>query len=155
MIIAIFPANDVQCNDTVACLDGSTCCQEKDHEWACCPLPEVQLKGFFRSITLVMWKMSVVHWCFPFFPFQSYNPQAVCCEDFIHCCPKGQKCNLTTQTCNDNTCSIPMVKKMPAFPRQRASVGDVICDSTTKCQDGNTCCKNISGGWACCPLPEV
>ncbi|XP_034448433.1 granulin a isoform X2 [Hippoglossus hippoglossus] len=112
--------NDVQCNDTVACLDGSTCCRDKDHEWACCPLPE-----------------------------------AVCCEDFIHCCPKGQKCNLTTQTCSDNTCSIPLVKKMPAFPRQRAPVGDVICDSTTSCPDGNTCCKNNSGGWACCPLPEA
>ncbi|XP_019950288.2 granulin a [Paralichthys olivaceus] len=112
--------NDVPCNDTVACLDGTTCCQTKDHEWACCPLPE-----------------------------------AVCCLDFTHCCPKGKKCNLTALTCEDNTCSVPMIEKVPAHPRQDAQVGSVACNSTVSCQDDQTCCKTKDGGWACCPLQEA
>uniref|UniRef100_A0A3Q3QAM8 Granulins domain-containing protein n=1 Tax=Monopterus albus TaxID=43700 RepID=A0A3Q3QAM8_MONAL len=31
---------DVPCNSTVSCRDGSTCCKNKDGDWACCPLPE-------------------------------------------------------------------------------------------------------------------
>uniref|UniRef100_A0A3Q2D378 Granulins domain-containing protein n=1 Tax=Cyprinodon variegatus TaxID=28743 RepID=A0A3Q2D378_CYPVA len=50
---------NVTCDGTASCPDGTTCCKTKEGGWACCPLPE-----------------------------------AVCCEDFIHCCPKGKKCNL-------------------------------------------------------------
>ena len=44
--------------------------------------------------------------------------QAVCCEDFIHCCPKGKTCNLAAQTCDDDTHSVPWVQKVPTKPRQ-------------------------------------
>uniref|UniRef100_A0A3Q3LAT3 Granulins domain-containing protein n=1 Tax=Labrus bergylta TaxID=56723 RepID=A0A3Q3LAT3_9LABR len=64
----MFPGNDVPCNSTASCPDGSTCCKTKEGGWACCPLPE-----------------------------------AVCCEDFIHCCPKGKKCNVAAGTCDDGT----------------------------------------------------
>ncbi|XP_038562642.1 granulin a [Micropterus salmoides] len=112
--------NDVPCDDTVACPDGTTCCKTQEGGWACCPLVE-----------------------------------AVCCEDFIHCCPKGKKCNLAAQTCDDQTYSVPWVKKVPAIPRQGAKVGDVACNATASCPDGTTCCKTKTEEWACCPLPEA
>lgn len=32
----------------------------------------------------------------------------------------------------------------------------VVCgDHQSMCQDGQTCCKLASGGYACCPLPKV
>ncbi|XP_044037305.1 granulin a isoform X4 [Siniperca chuatsi] len=82
-------------------------------------------------------------------------PEAVCCEDFIHCCPKGKTCNLAAQTCDDNTCSVPWVDKVPTIPRQGAQVGNVTCDSTFSCPDGTTCCKKTTGDWGCCPLPQA
>ncbi|XP_049925724.1 granulin a isoform X3 [Epinephelus moara] len=112
--------NDIPCDDTVACEDGTTCCKTKEGGWACCPLPE-----------------------------------AVCCEDMLHCCPKGKKCNLVAETCDDDTCSVPWVQKVPTIPRQDAQVGNVTCDSTYSCPDGSTCCKTTTGEWACCPLPEA
>ncbi|XP_051796967.1 granulin a isoform X4 [Acanthochromis polyacanthus] len=112
--------NDVPCNQTAACPDGTTCCKTKEGEWACCPLPE-----------------------------------AVCCEDFVHCCPKGKKCNLEAQTCDDGFSSVPWAKKVPSIPRSDIQVKDVPCDDTVGCPDGSTCCKTKEGGWACCPLPEA
>ncbi|KAG7238879.1 hypothetical protein INR49_030426, partial [Caranx melampygus] len=82
-------------------------------------------------------------------------PEAVCCEDFTHCCPKGKKCNVAAQTCEDEVCSVPWVKKMPTIPIQLLQVGDVTCDDTTSCPDGTTCCKTTEDKWACCPLPEA
>uniref|UniRef100_A0A3Q3BFR5 Granulins domain-containing protein n=1 Tax=Kryptolebias marmoratus TaxID=37003 RepID=A0A3Q3BFR5_KRYMA len=83
--------------------------------------------------------------------------EAVCCEDHLHCCPKGQKCNLAAQTCDDGLLSVPLAKKIPSIPRKdvQLQVKDVPCDPTHACPDGNTCCKNTADIWACCPLPEV
>ncbi|CAI5676318.1 unnamed protein product [Oreochromis niloticus] len=113
-------ANDVPCDDTSACPDGTTCCKTQEGGWACCPMPE-----------------------------------AVCCEDFIHCCPKGKKCNLEAQTCEDGLTSVPWAKKVPAIIKQKVEVKDVPCDDTSACPDGTTCCKTQEGGWACCPMPEA
>ncbi|XP_034567390.1 granulin a, partial [Notolabrus celidotus] len=119
-VAKITAGNDVPCNSTAACPDGTTCCKTAEGGWACCPLPE-----------------------------------AVCCADFIHCCPKGKKCNLAAETCDDETCSVPLVKKVPTIPWQGSLVGDVVCDATHKCPDETTCCKNAAGDWACCPLPKA
>lgn len=83
--------------------------------------------------------------------------QAVCCSDFVHCCPHGKKCNLAAQTCDDpsGSPSEPWLKKVPAVPREGKLPGDVTCDPTYMCPDNTTCCKTASGDWACCPLPEV
>uniref|UniRef100_A0A8C7CLP7 Granulin a n=1 Tax=Oncorhynchus kisutch TaxID=8019 RepID=A0A8C7CLP7_ONCKI len=114
--------NDVPCDETTACLDGTTCCKTQEGGWACCPLP-----------------------------------QAVCCSDFVHCCPHGKKCNLAAQTCDDpsGSPSEPWLKKVPAVPREGKLPGDVTCDPTHVCPDNTTCCKTVSEGWACCPLPEA
>ena len=31
----------------------------------------------------------------------------------------------------------------------------VPCNSTAYCQDGNTCCKLLSGQWGCCPFENA
>uniref|UniRef100_A0AAQ6IKJ1 Granulins domain-containing protein n=1 Tax=Anabas testudineus TaxID=64144 RepID=A0AAQ6IKJ1_ANATE len=82
-------------------------------------------------------------------------PEAVCCEDFIHCCPKNTKCNLAAQTCDNKTMSVRWVEKVPAITKQGVQARNVTCDSTSSCPDDTTCCKNKTGGWACCPLPEA
>ncbi|XP_053474226.1 granulin a [Ictalurus furcatus] len=87
-------------------------------------------------------------------------PQAVCCEDFIHCCPHGKKCNLAAQTCEDPSGSVPWLKKEPSLPigEQKVpetKVSDVPCDDTSACPDGTTCCKDEQGAWSCCPLPQA
>uniref|UniRef100_A0A8C7YJZ1 Granulin a n=1 Tax=Oryzias sinensis TaxID=183150 RepID=A0A8C7YJZ1_9TELE len=82
-------------------------------------------------------------------------PEAVCCEDFIHCCPKGQTCNLAAQTCDGDGGSVPMLEKVPSFSNMSVKMEDVPCDGSTACPDQTTCCKTQEGGWACCPLPEA
>ncbi|KAB5553606.1 hypothetical protein PHYPO_G00040500 [Pangasianodon hypophthalmus] len=87
-------------------------------------------------------------------------PQAVCCEDFIHCCPHGKKCNLAAGSCDDPSGSVPWLKKEPSRPiggqkLLETKVSDVPCDDTVACPDGTTCCKNEQGGWGCCPMPQA
>ncbi|XP_042581187.1 progranulin-like isoform X1 [Cyprinus carpio] len=83
-------------------------------------------------------------------------PQAVCCDDFIHCCPHGTTCNVAAGSCDESSGSTPWLEKVPALPRAgQRSPGNVNCDSSHVCPDSNTCCKNIDGDWSCCPLPEA
>ncbi|XP_051995507.1 granulin a isoform X3 [Xyrauchen texanus] len=93
-------------------------------------------------------------------------PEAVCCDDFIHCCPNGKKCNVAAGKCEDTSCSVPWLEQMPMRPissqnmteTQMTSMdsnSDVSCDDTATCPDNTTCCKTKDGGWACCPLPEA
>ncbi|XP_058268606.1 granulin a [Hemibagrus wyckioides] len=90
-------------------------------------------------------------------------PQAVCCEDFIHCCPHNTKCNLAIRSCDNSSGSVPWLKKEPSRPiggqkvaeSKGTSVSDVPCDDTTACPDGQTCCKDEQGGWSCCPFPQA
>ncbi|XP_058508664.1 granulin a [Solea solea] len=191
--------NDVPCNDTVACEDGTTCCKTKDGGWACCPLPEAVCCDDFihccpkgstcdlpaqscdegtRSVPWLEKKPAQARqsvkvedvpcdsatscpdnttccktkeggWaCCPI-------PEAVCCDDFIHCCPKGMTCDVPAQSCDEGTYSVPWLEKKPAVTRQSVQVEDVPCDSATSCPDTTTCCKTKDGGWACCPLPEA
>uniref|UniRef100_A0A3B1JDH6 Granulin a n=1 Tax=Astyanax mexicanus TaxID=7994 RepID=A0A3B1JDH6_ASTMX len=84
-------------------------------------------------------------------------PQAVCCDDFIHCCPHGKKCNLAAGTCEDPSGSVPWMKKVPSRPikgKKLPETKDVPCNDTVACPDETTCCKNVKGGWNCCPLPQ-
>ncbi|XP_026114266.1 granulin b isoform X2 [Carassius auratus] len=84
-------------------------------------------------------------------------PQAVCCEDHLHCCPHDTVCNLAASTCDSSSdqgprFSVPLVKKTAAvtLPSQNQN-----CDETSLCPAGTTCCRLTSGSWACCPMPQA
>ncbi|KAG7233147.1 hypothetical protein INR49_007427, partial [Caranx melampygus] len=83
-------------------------------------------------------------------------PEAVCCEDFTHCCPKGKKCNVAAQTCEDEVCSVPWVKKMPTIPIQLLQA--VCCeDHIHCCPKGKTCnlaAQTCDGGTNSVPWVE-
>lgn len=74
--------------------------------------------------------------------------QAVCCEDHIHCCLHDTVCNMTAGTCD----GVPWVSKTPAVALMPENVS---CDETSVCPIGTTCCKQKSGAWACCLLPQA
>ncbi|XP_055901658.1 uncharacterized protein ZC84.1 isoform X4 [Biomphalaria glabrata] len=77
-------------------------------------------------------------------------PKATCCDDHVHCCPNGYTCDVSAGTCNKGNDIVAWLKKQPA-----KVVGDVQCDDTSSCPDGNTCCKLASGQYGCCPLPKA
>ncbi|XP_041029341.1 granulin b isoform X2 [Carcharodon carcharias] len=76
--------------------------------------------------------------------------KAVCCADHEHCCPNGYKCN--SEGCYQDI-SIPWLTKTPAI--MQGTVMDVKCNDTMSCPDGSTCCKQVSGDWGCCPIPQA
>ncbi|XP_045693507.1 progranulin [Phyllostomus hastatus] len=84
--------------------------------------------------------------------------QAVCCEDHVHCCPAGFKCNKGKGTCEEEGRQLSWVEQAPARlspSLPRAAERDVPCDNTTSCPPFNTCCRLLSGEWGCCPVPEA
>ncbi|XP_049716859.1 progranulin [Elephas maximus indicus] len=84
--------------------------------------------------------------------------QAVCCEDHVHCCPEGFRCNTEKGTCEQGNRQVPWMKKAPAhlsLPDPQAIESDVPCDNVTSCPPFNTCCRLVSGEWGCCPAPEA
>uniref|UniRef100_A0A8C8SRV6 Granulin precursor n=1 Tax=Pelusios castaneus TaxID=367368 RepID=A0A8C8SRV6_9SAUR len=81
--------------------------------------------------------------------------EAVCCQDHTHCCPKGYTCNLAQGGCKQNLLSTPWVSKAPAHLASAPQSRDVKCDETYSCKDGQTCCKSLTGAWACCHLPNA
>lgn len=80
-------------------------------------------------------------------------PQALCCEDKVHCCPHGTTCDLTHGHCVAHTGPQPLAVKIPA---QRIKAGGVICpDGRSYCPDGSTCCQLSNGTYGCCPMPNA
>ncbi|KAL2102042.1 hypothetical protein ACEWY4_003803 [Coilia grayii] len=88
-------------------------------------------------------------------------PEAVCCEDKMHCCPKGTICNLVASTCDRATGAVPMLRKVPALTtgsmlERRVASYVLMCDTITSCPDHNTCCfMHKTGKWGCCPLHQA
>ncbi|KTF87801.1 hypothetical protein cypCar_00006963 [Cyprinus carpio] len=111
-------------------------------------------------------------------------PQAVCCEDFIHCCPHGKKCNVALGTCEDPSCSgVPWVEQVPVKPiicQDKQSFKGTFhflysacvvkdfthclflmciqifpCNDYCGLSDAKHVCKTKEGEWACCPLPQA
>ncbi|CAG03026.1 unnamed protein product [Tetraodon nigroviridis] len=89
------------------------------------------------------------------------SPQAVCCSDHLHCCPRGYRCNLAAQTCDKaGGASLPWLLKVPALvepsPALPAQLAEVVCDNQTSCPSHTTCC--FVQKWqkfGCCPVPNV
>ncbi|XP_059180890.1 granulin b [Centropristis striata] len=104
-------------------------------------------------------------------------PQAVCCNDQEHCCPKGYKCNVAEQTCDKpGALSLPWLQKIPALQKVPATLQKVLalqqepsrtvsapawparnmCDAQTSCPRDTTCCfMDEEQKWGCCPLPNA
>ncbi|KAH1174230.1 progranulin [Mauremys mutica] len=81
--------------------------------------------------------------------------EAVCCQDHVHCCPKGYTCDLAGGSCQPPAVSVPWLEKTPARVRAPSRGRDVQCDEQTSCPEGNTCCRLSTGAWGCCPLVEA
>ncbi|XP_071102590.1 uncharacterized protein [Haliotis cracherodii] len=79
-------------------------------------------------------------------------PQAVCCSDHVHCCPEGNTCDLVTKTCRKGGVVTAWMEKTSAI---RKDVGDIQCDSTHECVNGDTCCMMANHQWGCCPMPQA
>ncbi|XP_024060801.1 progranulin isoform X2 [Terrapene carolina triunguis] len=80
--------------------------------------------------------------------------EAVCCQDHLHCCPKGYTCDPAGE-CQQALLSVPWAPKAPAHIIAAAQSRGVKCSQTVSCEDGQTCCKSGMGSWACCHLPNA
>ncbi|KAL4657817.1 kielin/chordin-like protein [Arapaima gigas] len=88
-------------------------------------------------------------------------PEAVCCEDHVHCCPHGTTCNADADTCESSSGSVPWLEKVPAMRKHSPlakvnSSNHVHCGSNTNCPKDTTCCFiKSTGKWGCCPFPKA
>uniref|UniRef100_A0A8C3FNJ8 Granulin n=1 Tax=Chrysemys picta bellii TaxID=8478 RepID=A0A8C3FNJ8_CHRPI len=80
--------------------------------------------------------------------------EAVCCQDHVHCCPKGHTCD-PAGGCQQALLSVPWAPKATAHIIAAAQSRGVKCNQTVSCEDGQTCCKSGMGSWACCHLPNA
>uniref|UniRef100_A0A672FF04 Progranulin-like n=1 Tax=Salarias fasciatus TaxID=181472 RepID=A0A672FF04_SALFA len=197
----------VQCDETSACPDDTTCCEAKGGGWGCCPLakavccddhenccPEGTTCNLTTltcegrsgstpmkqkipalttrtpaededdegaapraqctcpaSATCCFMKASQSWGCCPL-------PNAVCCPDQEHCCPHGYTCSTASRSCEK--LALLQLQPVPLARVSAAPVGplahrDVQCDETTKCPDGQTCCRISATSWGCCPSPQA
>uniref|UniRef100_A0A4W3JC86 Granulins domain-containing protein n=1 Tax=Callorhinchus milii TaxID=7868 RepID=A0A4W3JC86_CALMI len=51
----------------------------------------------------------------------------------------------------------PLLKyQLPTLSTSVSSDSSAVkCDSVYSCPDGNTCCRQITGHWSCCPHPQT
>ncbi|NWY07833.1 GRN protein, partial [Nothoprocta ornata] len=88
-------------------------------------------------------------------------PQAACCPDKVHCCPRATVCDLAHGRCLAPAGPHPLATKFPARKRQAqpwlpVALGRVTCpDGRSACPDGATCCPLPSGRYGCCPLQNA
>ncbi|XP_069111438.1 LOW QUALITY PROTEIN: extracellular matrix protein A-like [Argopecten irradians] len=133
---------NVTCRDKSQCTVGNTCCLKGTNDYGCCPLPN-----------------------------------AVCCSDKKHCCPYGYACGPTVGYCKkgyhiidlskgnnlDLSNDLDLSNKLPADPKDTDvvsmevnAVSNVVCpDKQSSCPNGQTCCKQNSGKYGCCPAPNA
>ncbi|CAJ0592964.1 unnamed protein product [Cylicocyclus nassatus] len=80
-------------------------------------------------------------------------PEAVCCQDHVHCCPKGSECMdaMCKQKEGDD---VPPQKKTKA--QKTNDEGEIVCpDRRSKCPTGATCCLLTEGRYGCCPVEHA
>ncbi|XP_025921029.1 granulins-like, partial [Apteryx rowi] len=88
-------------------------------------------------------------------------PEASCCADKVHCCPRATICDLAHGRCLTPAGAFPLGTKFPAWtPRSQpgapAPLGQVTCpDGRSACPDGATCCQLPSAQYGCCPLQNA
>ncbi|KAM9472077.1 granulin a isoform 2-T7 [Salvelinus alpinus] len=84
-------------------------------------------------------------------------PQAVCCADGEHCCPKDYICDMRKTSCSKGGVVIPWYNKLAAEPDDSALTAplSVKCDTQNRCPEGSSCCQLSTGQWGCCPLRKA
>ena len=105
----------------IVCPDGKSKCAS---DTTCCKLSSGQFA------------------CCPF-------PNALCCSDGEHCCPKGFKCDVSAGTCTKSSMESSL------FTLKEADSDSVDCGQGFICSEQTTCCKLTTGQWGCCPFPNV
>ena len=91
-----------------------------------------------------LWEMNLGIFC-------SSPYQATCCSDQQHCCPQDTTCDIPEGKCNKKDEVLTWTTESLAL----LTLGNIKCDDTHYCPEGNTCCKILTGTWGCCPLPKV
>ncbi|GFO31881.1 granulin epithelin variant 1 [Plakobranchus ocellatus] len=142
--------NTVTCPDQSRCQDGQTCCEDQQGGYACCPLPKNDVTCPDQSQCpegqTCCADLQGGYACCPL-------PKAVCCSDKLHCCPSGYQCDVSGGRCLKGNDIQTWFTKQPAKPAPE--VNSVTCPDQSRCQDGQTCCEDQQGGYACCPLPKA
>ncbi|XP_075033394.1 progranulin-like isoform X3 [Mixophyes fleayi] len=81
-------------------------------------------------------------------------PQAICCNDHLHCCPHNTVCDLEHNKCKSENGEVPLSKKVPA--RVKLDSEKIIrrtpCQDGSSCPDGSTCCQQPDQSYGCCPF---
>ncbi|NWH67453.1 GRN protein, partial [Geococcyx californianus] len=93
-------------------------------------------------------------------------PQAVCCGDHQHCCPRGYTCNVASGSC-EKLLGPPILLGAPNSPPRaptpppallRAATthpgATVPCDAAHSCHSGQQCCRSHGRTWGCCPFAQ-
>ena len=82
------------------------------------------------------------------------HPEAVCCPDGLHCCPRDYKCD-NAGTCAKEGEALSWIGISFSLTSS-AEPESVVCPGgQAQCPDGNTCCQLASGQYGCCPLPNA
>lgn len=83
-------------------------------------------------------------------------PEAICCSDKTHCCPKGSKCNLA-----EGTCETSSAYEIQWFQKEKAQkfepnaeeltilMSPLICRDNTTCDARATCCLQEDNSYGC------
>ncbi|VDN97463.1 unnamed protein product [Rodentolepis nana] len=77
-------------------------------------------------------------------------PNALCCEDKLHCCPNGYKCDVAHKRCihtKINWLTVPISKKLVPY----TAYGEV---KKSDCKPNWTSCS-ANGRTGCCPLKDA
>ncbi|XP_077474693.1 progranulin-like [Stigmatopora argus] len=152
------PTSSLECGPSgqgMVCLNDNRCCPE-GHRCSADSLWCIKTANSILCDDKVHCKMgetccpnSQGGWsCCPF-------PQAVCCPDKMHCCPKDYTCNERRGKCVKGEVAVPFYRKLPArMDGVAVQPNSVRCDDTTTCSYGQTCCKISSTRWGCCPFSK-
>ena len=83
------------------------------------------------------------------------QPNAVCCDDHIHCCPNGYTCDVADGRCTKGNDVMSLLVKQPAMNQPKLDLESVNCGDGSSCPSGTTCCKMADGRYGCCPQPNA
>ncbi|XP_062846762.1 granulin 1 isoform X2 [Trichomycterus rosablanca] len=149
----------VHCDNYHVCPDGTTCCRSPSGFWSCCIYNMGQCCPNGVACCPYGYKCdSTSTKCFkgtlsmPSSPkiaaIPSNTVQDPCCLSETGCCPFGYSCDEEQKSC--------VIKPALVTPPKQASdlnmpAGIIRCSGQFYCPAGHTCCKTLTGQWACCP----